>query len=78
MSQVQRKCQNRSCGSLFMARSADVKRGWAKFCSKRCKAVEQEGRTHQYAALRERSEYDDLEAGMDANEDGWDGHKNAF
>lgn len=43
---VQRKCEN--CGALFTARSADVKRGWAKFCSKSCKAVKQESRTHQH------------------------------
>ncbi len=40
---VQRKCRN--CGCQFMARSADVKRGWAKFCSKSCKAREQTRRT---------------------------------
>jgi hypothetical protein len=43
---VQRKCVY--CGDPFMARSADVKRGWAKFCSKSCKASEQEKRTHQH------------------------------
>ena len=26
------------CGEKFMARVADRKRGWAKFCSKSCKA----------------------------------------
>lgn len=35
---VQRTC---NCGKKFMAREADVKRGWGKFCSKRCKAVKQ-------------------------------------
>lgn len=34
-----------------MAKAADVKRGWAKFCSKRCKAIEQERRTGQYAEM---------------------------
>lgn len=43
---VQRKCR---CGKDFQARAADVKRGWGKFCSKSCKAVEQERRTGQYA-----------------------------
>ncbi len=51
MSSVERVCQNKSCGKRFQARSADVKRGWARFCSKRCKAVEQERRTHQFAQL---------------------------
>jgi hypothetical protein len=31
---VERKC--RRCGCAFMARDADVRRGWAKFCSKSC------------------------------------------
>lgn len=26
-------------------------RGWARFCTKKCKAIEQEGRTHQYREL---------------------------
>ena len=37
-----------------MARTADVKRGWAKFCSKSCKAFRQEQRTGQHAAFRHR------------------------
>lgn len=40
---VERKCKN--CKQPFMAREADVKRGWAKFCSKSCKAKEQTRRT---------------------------------
>lgn len=47
MAKVSRKCANKKCGATFTARSADVKRGWARFCSKSCKASEQEGRTHQ-------------------------------
>lgn len=53
-SMTERKCKNSSCQKLFQARTADVKRGWAKFCSKSCKAIEQEGRTGQYAALQYR------------------------
>lgn len=30
-----------TCGKLFEARTADVKRGWGKFCSKSCKAIKQ-------------------------------------
>lgn len=37
---VDRQCK--CCNSTFKARSADVNRGWALFCSKRCKAIEQE------------------------------------
>lgn len=53
-SMTERKCKNSSCQKLFQARTADVKRGWAKFCSKSCKAIEQEGRTGQYADLQHR------------------------
>ena len=34
-SMIQRQCD---CGGTFMARTADVKRGWAKSCSKSCAA----------------------------------------
>lgn len=47
---VERKCQ--CCKTPFMARAADVKRGWARFCSKSCKAVKQEARTGQYAQYK--------------------------
>jgi endogenous inhibitor of DNA gyrase (YacG/DUF329 family) len=39
MSKVVVKCKN--CGTDFEARVADRKRGWAKFCSKSCKASKQ-------------------------------------
>lgn len=29
------------CGKEFHPRTADIKRGWGKFCSKRCKAIYQ-------------------------------------
>ena len=38
------------CGDPFVARTADRARGWARFCSKSCKAVKQEKRTGQNAA----------------------------
>ena len=37
------KCKR--CKDPFKARVADRKRGWGKFCSKSCKAVEQTART---------------------------------
>lgn len=40
------------CKNPFMAREADVKRGWAKFCSKSCKAIKQEQRTGQFGNYR--------------------------
>jgi predicted SprT family Zn-dependent metalloprotease len=40
------RCEN--CRDPFTARTADRKRGWARFCSKSCKASKQEKRTGQY------------------------------
>lgn len=51
-STTERTCK--TCGEKFMARTADVKRGWAKFCTKSCKAVFQEKKTGQYAAFLNR------------------------
>ena len=74
------KCKN--CGDPFHARIADRNRGWGRFCSKSCKAAEQEKRTHQNARYHLRradidaaSDHDDA---MRATEAGWDGHKNAL
>lgn len=62
MSKVNVKCG--CCGTQFQARSADVKRGWGKFCSKSCKAKKQERRTgqmanylHRRSIARDSSEY---------------------
>lgn len=80
MSMVQRICKWRGCRAKFTARSADVKRGWGNFCSKSCKANEQESRTGQYKSLsllsgsRDTRETDH-EIAQAAIEDGWDGHK---
>lgn len=49
MSKVDRTCK--WCKKPFKARSADVKRGWALFCSKSCKAMKQEKKTGQYRDL---------------------------
>lgn len=38
-------CANRSCRAPFTARTADRARGWARFCSKSCKAADQTRRT---------------------------------
>lgn len=46
---VEVKCKN--CRQPFMARKADIARGWGKFCSKSCKAIKQESRTGQYANM---------------------------
>gem|GEM_PF-1264563 len=65
------------CSVIFTARTADRKRGWARFCSKSCKAKEQEKRTGQNAAFHDRrtgvsydvSDDDDAFTGWD--EGGW-------
>lgn len=54
MSTVNRKCER--CQAPFTARSADVRRGWGRFCSKSCKATEQEARTGQHAMHQIRKE----------------------
>lgn len=54
-----------------MARTADIKRGWGKFCSKSCKAIEQEKRTGQHS--RHLSCKDD--DAFDTWPEGWDEHK---
>lgn len=76
-------CKWRGCREKFMARKADVDRGWAKFCSKSCKAKEQESRTGQFASHGQKSSRSPEdqrahEIAMDSIEDGWDGHKNSF
>ncbi len=42
------------CRLPFVARVADRKRGWGKFCSKSCKAKAQERRTGQYQRYQQR------------------------
>ena len=49
---VARVCENKHCRAVFQARQVDVNRGWGRFCSKSCKAVEQESRIHQYKELK--------------------------
>lgn len=66
------KCR---CGGEFTARTADRARGWARFCSKRCKAIEQEGRTGQYRAMLDNVSQNDFDQAAADDEAGWDGHK---
>lgn len=47
---IDRKCK--CCGLVFSARVADVKRGWAQYCTKSCKAKVQERKNGQHAAYR--------------------------
>ncbi len=50
---VEVKCKQ--CKEPFMAKVADRKRGWGKFCSKSCKAKKQELRTGQHRLHSERN-----------------------
>lgn len=77
MASVIRTCR---CGKKFEARLVDIKRGWAKSCSKSCAAKKREKENdHQYVR---RVHIDDNErmhaAAMDTVESGWDGHKNVW
>lgn len=42
-------CKCKWCKAPMRVRAADRARGWGKFCSKSCKAKEQEKRTGQHA-----------------------------
>lgn len=48
------KCK--SCGGPFTARTADRARGWARYCSKSCKAIKQTQRTG-FSGPSSRKEY---------------------
>lgn len=55
-SKVEVKCKQ--CQEPFMARVADSKRGWGKFCSKSCKAKKQtNSKANHYKTYRKA--YDD-------------------
>lgn len=64
---VERKCA--WCKGPFLARAADVKRGWGKFCSKSCKASRQEKRTGQYRAISEEERGEFSNAHLFSNEE---------
>lgn len=84
MAIVNRICENKTCLKPFEARSADVKRGWAKYCCKSCKASVQESKTGAYRSFHERQEraeaarelgYDsDSEAAGTMHSSGYFGH----
>lgn len=59
----------RRCGDPFIARVADRNRGWARFCSKSCKAKEQESRTGQNAKFHAREA--EREERYSVLEEGW-------
>lgn len=53
---VEVKCK--TCKTPFMARVADRKRGWGKFCSKSCKAIKQTQRFNSGASPRSWKRHD--------------------
>ena len=59
---VDRNCK--CCGKEFTAREADVKRGWAKFCSKSCKAKKQEAKTGQHSYIQKYKRYQEEFGGI--------------
>lgn len=78
---VERTCK--WCKKAFQARTADVNRGWALFCSKSCKAMKQEKSTGQYRAIRTaptpKSDRSDWRTDWDSfgdDDQSWDAHKN--
>lgn len=70
---TERVCE--CCKRTFTARTADVARGWARFCSKRCKAIKQEQRTGFHADYLDRKQARDFSHAMSEAEQGWDAHK---
>lgn len=48
------ECKCKCCRKTFTARVADRQRGWAKYCSKSCKAKHQEQRTGQFRRYQQR------------------------
>lgn len=75
------KCKNPVCRKKFNARQADLNRGWGKFCSKSCKAYDQERRTGQNARRKYYEENaSDIEHDhvMASCELGWDAHKDTY
>jgi hypothetical protein len=54
------KCKN--CPKVFIARVADRNRGWARFCSKSCKAIQQT-KLLGYPSYR----YEDFDPSWDAH-----------
>lgn len=56
-----------TCKLPFTARTADRKRGWARYCSKSCKAIKQTQRTG-YSGPRG-------DGNIDHEGPGWDAHK---
>ena len=67
------QCKCKFCGVMFTARVADRKRGWARFCSKSCKAKRQHHQNHP--KRRYYAPADDNDAALHDATDGWDDHK---
>lgn len=86
-------CKGPSCTNTKEVRTSDLARGWGLFCSKTCKAKEQQERANEHRTpqrrgglrmfttetaeqRRQRLEDEAFDAGLVADEAGWDGHEN--
>lgn len=73
---VRKECKN--CKKVFFPRKADVARGWGRFCSKSCKASEQNKRKpYDFDKWRKSCAKEELDIHYyepDFDE-GWDSHK---
>lgn len=72
-STAQYKCMD--CKGLFTARTADRARGWARFCSKSCKARKQMQKRPTNQARQHLSDEEMNEAALHDATAGWDDHK---
>jgi len=74
---IERSCKN--CGAIFMAKKADVERGWAKNCSKSCAASTTNRKTgnHQrFQTMKRNAINREREGGINVFGEPWDDHKN--
>ena len=58
---IERTCK---CGQKFMAKEADVKRGWAKSCSKSCAASATNKKTGNFKRYWQRREDNERDGGL--------------
>ena len=77
---IERECNNDNCRIKYMARTADLKRGWGKSCSKRCAAIVRKygNRPVAEASKKYRDRPNDnrtYDSVIDECERGWDAHK---
>ena len=63
----------KQCNIVFSAREADIKRGWAKFCSKSCKAKKQSSsRRYSYSPKKVMEDEDREDDSWVTSGDDWE------